>query len=123
MQVSGASASSALQSGVAGIQRGQEQIDLAAQNIASQESKRPATETDEAQKSTADTRQLETSRGSDEAADTDVAQKESQVVAESSSSTEDNLVQLQQGERQVEVSAKVVESADEALGSIIDVRA
>lgn len=115
MQVNGASAASAVQSGVSGIQRGQEQLDAAAQNLASRssqveqpESSRPTATADEGQQASADTRQS--------------SAQESEATTQQSSTTE-SLVQSQQAERQVEASAQVVETADDALGSIIDVRA
>lgn len=115
MQVNGASAASALQSGVSGIQRGQEQLDAAAQNLASEsseaerpESSRPTAAADEGQSSQADTRQS-------------TAQASEATTRQSSAA--ESLVQSQQSERQVEASAQVVETADDALGSIIDVRA
>ncbi len=125
MQVNG-SVSGAFQAGATGVQRGQDQVEQAAQSIASRESSRPPEEANESRRGAEETRQAERSQQ-------EQSQREEPVQAETRSepppneasdrSVEEDIVQLREGERQAEASAKVLETADEALGSIIDVRA
>lgn len=86
MQVGGLGG--ALNAGMTGIQKGQEQITQAAQNIASANTQRPVTPNQAATQG-------------------DLAQ---------------SLLEQKQGQRQVEASAKVVETAGKTIGSLIDIK-
>jgi hypothetical protein len=92
---------SAFSSGLSGIQAGQRRVDQAAGEIASNGLPQPPSETPPSQ-------QVEPSpeaRGSNPA---DLAE---------------SLVGLAQGRNEVQASARVVETADEVLGTLIDTRA
>ncbi len=72
----------AFSAGLAGIQKGQEQINQGAQEVASANTQRPV--------------------------------QASQDIAKS-------LMEEKQGQRQVEASAKVVEAANQTIGSLVDI--
>ncbi len=82
MQV-GQSGSGALAAGLAGVQRGEQKVTQAAQDVVSATTDRPVSQT------------------------SDIARP---------------LAEQQEGRRQVEASAKVVEAAQQTLGSLIDIK-
>lgn len=81
MQVGGLGG--ALSAGLAGIQKGEQQVTQAAQEVVSATTDRPATPTQDVAKA---------------------------------------LVEEKEGQRQVQASAKVVEAADETIGSLVDIK-
>ncbi|NVK36507.1 MAG: hypothetical protein HWE18_01160 [Gammaproteobacteria bacterium] len=81
MQVGGLGG--ALSAGLAGIQKGEQQVTQAAQEVVSATTERPVTQTQDVAKA---------------------------------------LVEEKEGQRQVEASAKVVEAADQTIGSLVDIK-
>lgn len=82
MQI-GVSGTGALGAGIAGVQRGEEKVTQAAQEVASATTDRPVSQTSEL----------------------------SQALSEQ-----------EDGRRQVEASAKVLEAADKTIGSLVDIK-
>lgn len=98
MEISG----NAFSAGLSGIQAGQRRVEQAASEIAS--NRLPA----EPQAETPPTQQVEPSSETQTATQPDLAE---------------SLVGLTQGRNEVQASARVVETADEVLGTLIDTRA
>jgi flagellar hook protein FlgE len=98
MQISG----NAFSAGLSGIQAGQHRVDQAASEIASN------TLPSQAPAQTAPAQQVEPNPEVRAASQADLAQ---------------SLVGLAQGRNEVQASARVVETADEVLGTLIDTRA
>ncbi|MCJ8170342.1 hypothetical protein [Atopomonas sediminilitoris] len=105
MQVSG----SALSAGLSGVQAGQRRIDQAASDIARQ----TLPQREEVQQAQAE-----------QANRPDPANSAPPVrTAEPTSAVADSLVELREGQTEAQAGAQVIKTADEVLGTLVDVRA